>query len=155
MEGLATLNFLGLVVGAIAVIYYQRKLSATKVASETINLLQSQVNAQDLVLKNNQEEIKNLTLQGNTFKTQLEEKDKTIAMYLSIFQGRDGKTVEFQTKGFETMEKFNKLLPIIAETHKSSLANQKSMITINKNVERLYALMEKHLQSIENTAITK
>lgn len=106
--------------------------ASNKADDRLIGLLQGQVNALEKKVTEQA-----ALIQENSLRLEvLMSENKTLK---EIFQGRDEATQKFQKLGFETM---NEVVPLLVKTTNET----------NKNVEKLYKAIEKHLMVMENTS---
>lgn len=85
-----------------------------------------------------QEEVDVLKEQNIRISSEYKEVKKSNEQLIQIFQGRDEKTVEFQTRGFEAMM-------VAKETKDLLLLEIAKSDKIATNIERLFKLIEQHL----------
>lgn len=88
---------------------------------EKINLLEGSILGQRSELDKFRGQLIQLSAENQTMK--------------DLLQGRDQSTLSFQTKGLETMDRVEEMFVLVQDT--------------NKNVERLYEAIEKHLKHLE------
>lgn len=129
------LSIIAVIVPAVALVVIFYKYGTNKAAKESNEILRGLIDDQrDEILKLREKlhghgnDIQNLQLSLG----KLTGENKTLR---ELLQGRDENTVLFQKQGFEAMKRSEEIFKLSMET--------------NKNVEKLYRVIEKYLNIME------
>lgn len=133
---------LGFLAHLVGLVYFQRKAGIPQSAQSTIDILKEQIDAQQTKLKGYNDTIIEMTKEAAQLKEQAIAKDVEAKRIADLLLQRDPQSAQFTTMAVAAMKQVNEIAAIVKETHTT-------VLTTNKNIEKLYTSIEKHLRVME------